>query len=56
MIRHPLNQNLSIHYESTYLGLPIQVEKGPFIREYLHRLYQTTEVPDCKEEFGDFRL
>jgi len=42
MIRHPTNQNLSIYYESTYLGLPLQVEKGPFILEYLHRLHQTT--------------
>ncbi|SFI22132.1 Protein of unknown function [Collimonas sp. OK307] len=41
MIRHPDNSNLTLHYDSMYLGLPIQVQKGPFIREYLHRLHQT---------------
>lgn len=41
MIRHPSNTNLSLHYENTYQGFPVQVEKGPFISEYLNRLYQT---------------
>lgn len=41
MIRHPSNTNLSLHYENTYQGLPVQVDKGPFISEYLNRLYQT---------------
>ena len=41
MSRHPFNQNLTLHFYAYYLGLPIQVEKGPFILEYLHRLYQT---------------
>jgi Inovirus Gp2 len=41
MIRHPVNTNLTLHYHSTYQGLPIQFDKGPFILEYLHRLYQT---------------
>ena len=41
MIRHPVNTNLTLHYDSTYLGLPIRFDKGPFIREYLHRLHQT---------------
>jgi hypothetical protein len=41
MIRHAVNPNLSLYRESTYLGLPIQTEKGPFIREYLDRLHQT---------------
>lgn len=41
MIRHPANPNLTLHFESTYLGLPIQDAKGPFIREYLDRLHQT---------------
>ncbi|RQW27277.1 inovirus Gp2 family protein [Rhodobacteraceae bacterium CH30] len=41
MIRHPSNTNLTLHYEYTYKGLPIQTEKGPFIRNYLERLHQT---------------
>jgi len=41
MIRHPANQNLTVYYDSVYQYLPIQVEKGPFIREYLQRLHQT---------------
>lgn len=41
MIRHPSNTNLSLYYENTYQGFPVQVEKGPFISEYLNRLYQT---------------
>lgn len=40
MIRHPSNTNLSLHYENTYQGFPVQIEKGPFISEYLNRLYQ----------------
>jgi hypothetical protein len=41
MIHHACNKNLTIHYDNTYLGLPIMLEKGPFIREYLHRLHHT---------------
>ncbi|MCW3479544.1 inovirus Gp2 family protein [Neisseriaceae bacterium JH1-16] len=41
MIRHPSNTNLTLLNCETYQGLPIQTEKGPFIREYLERLYQT---------------
>lgn len=41
MIRHPANPNLTLHYDNTYLGLPIQFDKGPFIREYLDRLHET---------------
>ena len=41
MTRHTDNPNLNIYYDSTYLGLPVMVEKGPFIWEYLDRLYQT---------------
>ncbi|MBV7480279.1 inovirus Gp2 family protein [Pseudomonas sp. PDM31] len=43
MIRHPSNTNLTLHYENTYQGLPVQVAKGPFISEYLNRLNQTVE-------------
>lgn len=42
MTRHRTNPNLTLHYENSYLGLPVQVEKGPFVLEYLHRLHQTT--------------
>ncbi|NMM38055.1 MAG: inovirus Gp2 family protein [Glaciimonas sp.] len=41
MIRHPINSNLTLHYEDNYLGFPVQFDKGPFIREYLNRLHQT---------------
>jgi hypothetical protein len=42
MIRHATNPSLTLHYENTYLGLPIQADKGPFIHQYLDRLHQTT--------------
>ena len=41
MIRHPDNSNLSLHIDHTYKGLPVQVEKGPFIRKYLANLLVT---------------
>lgn len=41
MIRHATNPNLTLHFESSYLGFPIQFDKGPFISEYLNRLHQT---------------
>ena len=41
MIRHPSNSNLTLHYENTFRGLPIQADKGPFVVEYLEKLYQT---------------
>ncbi|WP_422981228.1 inovirus Gp2 family protein [Undibacterium sp. Ji50W] len=41
MIRHRLNTNLTLQHQDTYLGMPIQAEKGPFIVEYLDRLHQT---------------
>lgn len=41
MKRHPNNTNLTLHYGSTYLGLPIQQDKGPFILSYLDSLYLT---------------
>lgn len=41
MIRHPSNSNLTLHLEDTYLNLPVQFDKGPFISEYLNRLHQT---------------
>ena len=41
MLRHHQNSNLIIHNEPSYHGLPIQVEKGPFILQYLERLDRT---------------
>jgi len=41
MPRHPTNSNLTLHFEKRYLGLQIQFDKGPLIREYLDRLHQT---------------
>jgi len=39
--RHAVNPNLTIYNDSTYLGLPLMVAKGPFVIEYLERLHQT---------------
>lgn len=41
MLRHSDNHNLTLHHESVFKGLSIQRDKGPFIREYLQRLYDT---------------
>ena len=38
MLRHSKNGNLAIHNESTFRGFSLQVDKGPFIRQYLERL------------------
>lgn len=43
-LRHPGNNNLSLHYEPTYDGLPVMLDKGPFIREYLSALKHTIEL------------
>ena len=43
MIRHPDNTNLIFHRDSTFLGWPIQEDKGPFIQQYLHRLLETMQ-------------
>lgn len=41
MKRHSQNQNLMIHEGSDYSGMPVQVGKGPFVKQYLERLYST---------------
>lgn len=41
MVRHYQNTNLTLHSESTYFGLAVQENKGPFISEYLNRLHKT---------------
>lgn len=48
MIRHPKNTNLTLHREKAYQGLGVQVNKGPFIREYLDRLHRTMERALCQ--------
>ncbi|RUT39800.1 inovirus Gp2 family protein [Pseudomonas sp. PAMC 29040] len=44
MLRHPDNRNLHFHYDDTFEGLPVMVEKGPFIREYLADLKRTIDL------------
>lgn len=48
MIRHPKNANLTLHRETAYQGLPVQVDKGPFITEYLDRLHRTMGRALCQ--------
>lgn len=36
---NPLNRNQTLHYESTYRGLPVYLDKGPLIQEYLDALH-----------------
>lgn len=43
-LRHPDNNNLSLHYDPIYDGLPVMRDKGPFIREYLSALKHTIEL------------
>ena len=43
MKRHDQNSNLYMHYDSDYLGSPVQVDKGPFIRQYLGALHGVVE-------------
>ncbi|EPW8874941.1 inovirus Gp2 family protein [Pseudomonas aeruginosa] len=43
-LRHPDNKNLSLYYDETYDGLPVMIEKGPFIREYLSDLKHTIDL------------
>lgn len=41
--RHPDNDNLRLHYDDTYEGLPLMFDKGPFIKEYLADLKRTID-------------
>lgn len=43
-LRHPDNNNLHLHYADTFEGLPLMINKGPFIREYLSDLKRTIEL------------
>lgn len=44
MKRHSQNQNLIIHEGSDYSGMPVQVSKGPFVKQYLEKLSGTMEL------------
>jgi hypothetical protein len=44
MIRHPDNTNLRLHHDDTFEGLPVMVEKGPFVWQYLFRLKRTVDL------------
>lgn len=41
--RIPGNPNLRYWYEGTYDGYPLMIEKGPFVEQYLEKLYQTLQ-------------
>lgn len=43
-LRHPDNNNLRLHHDETFEGLPLMTSKGPFIREYLFDLKDTIEL------------
>ena len=43
-LRHRDNNNLHLYYDDTFEGLPLMVDKGPFIREYLFNLMHTIEL------------
>ncbi|SDV00992.1 inovirus Gp2 family protein [Pseudomonas mucidolens] len=41
--RIPGNTNLRYWHEDTYDGYPLMIEKGPFVEQYLEKLYQTLQ-------------
>lgn len=43
LLRHPSNTNLHLYHQPAYHGLPLMVEKGPFVEEYLSRLHRVIE-------------
>lgn len=54
MYPYSFNPNHTLHFEPDYLGLPIQADKGPFIREYLQPLYGTIlrSISDYRQVFA----
>ncbi len=44
MLRFSENRNLHLHTAGTFQGLPVMVEKGPFIHEYLETLWRTINL------------
>lgn len=49
-VRHPDNNNLRLHYDKIYEGLPLMFDKGPFVREYLANLKRT--IDSAMEEYA----
>ncbi len=43
-LRHPDNNNLHLHHDEIFEGLPLMIRAGPFIREYLSDLKHTIEL------------
>lgn len=43
-IRHSDNKNLSLHYQPTFNGYPVQTEHYPYIYEYLERTKQVIDA------------
>ena len=41
--RHPGNTNLHLQYGSIYHGLPLMIDKGPFVEEYLSSLLRVIQ-------------
>lgn len=41
--RHPGNTNLRLYRQPTYRGLPLMIDKGPFVEEYLSRLLRVIQ-------------
>lgn len=44
MLRHSHNKNLTLHTDSQYAGLPVNVKQGPLISQYLERILQVTHL------------
>ncbi|HEJ3304599.1 TPA: inovirus Gp2 family protein [Pseudomonas aeruginosa] len=42
-LRHPGNTNLHLYRQPTYRGLPLMIDKGPFVQEYLFRLLRVIQ-------------
>ncbi|HBO3179818.1 MULTISPECIES: inovirus Gp2 family protein [Pseudomonas] len=43
LLRHPGNTNLHLYRQPTYRGLPLMIDKGPFVEEYLSRLLRVIQ-------------
>lgn len=43
-LRHSGNHNLHLHYADTFEGLPVMIDKGPFICEHLSKLKRTIQL------------
>lgn len=54
MKRHPENSNLTLCREEHFIGWPVQVSKGPFVRSYLNNLNRVIQraLDDCPRIFA----